>query len=219
MKNYKLLSIIITVILSMNLFSQVTVPTNIRPGAGPFLGWNTTGPAGPLDIRNDFNQPIFFATNTFTRMIINNGGGGLAGGRVALGNNLIGFVPQDRLHLHHVGFNNLNTYIRFTNSLTGAGPNNGFAIGNTSSGAGNGVANMFQFQQEPIIMLAANAHSLTTVPREWFRLQNGQNFPLPIPGRSTDGFIGLNQPNPRAHIDMVTPAVNGGEEFIMAKCA
>jgi len=57
------------------------------------------------------------------------------------------------------------------------------------------------------------------VPREWFRLQNGQNFPLPIPGRSTDGFIGLNQPNPRAHIDMVTPAVNGGEEFIMAKCA
>ncbi len=203
------------------LESQVSIPTNVNIGNSPawYVGWNPLVTV-PLRIEHQGNQQITFSTNGFNRMFLDNGGAGQAGGRLALGNNLpAGFAPQSRLHIHQTGVANNNTYIRFTNSLTGPGPTNGFAIGNTSnlSGPANGDVNLLQYQPAPLIMLAPNAHSAQTLPYEWFRLQNGTITPLPTPGRSNDGYIGLNKPNPRSHIEMVTPAFNGGEEFFMAK--
>lgn len=193
--------------LNLQFKAQSTSANNIGL-AGKFLGYS-----------NNFVLP--FQTNGFTRMILDNGGAGQAFGRLSLGNSLpTGFVPQDRLHLHQIGLFAINNYIRFTNNFTTAGPNDGFAVGNTSSiGGPFGEARLDQYETAPILMRAPNAHSAQTLPYEWFRLQNGQLFqPAPaILPRSTDGYIGLNKNNPRAHIEMVTPAFGGGEEFFMAK--
>ena len=111
------------------------------------LGGNTDfGPppaSGLVSNSNYFgslqNTPIRIGTNSFNRMIIDNGPGignaGLTGGRITIGNNLPNnFAPQSRLHIHQTGGAGINsTYIRFTNNFTGSGPNNGFAIGNTNS--------------------------------------------------------------------------------------
>jgi hypothetical protein len=186
-----------------------------------YLGWNAGNPF-PARIEHRGNQPINFATNTFTRMILNNGPGNQTGGRLALGNNLpFGFAPVDRLHLHHVGFNNLNTYMRFTNSITGPTGSDGFAVGNSSfNGITDGVARLIQYETAPIVMYAPNQNTPTALPWEWFRIENDTTFqaaPLPAPTRITDGYIGLNKHNPRSHIEMITPAFQGGEEFFMAK--
>jgi len=63
------------------------------------------------------NNPLMFTTNGIERMLINNGGIGVADGRVALGNNLpFGFIPANRLHLHQDSGTN---GIQFTNNFTG----------------------------------------------------------------------------------------------------
>lgn len=66
---------------------------------------------------------------------------------------------------------------------------------------------------QPIIMRSPNGANPT---HDWFHLQNGATFNLPGP-HPTNGYIGLNQPSPRSHIDMITPAFAGGEEFFMAR--
>lgn len=208
MKNLKISLVILSMVtLSVEFQAQSTSANNIGL-AGKFIGYS-----------NNFVLP--FQTNGFNRMLIDNGPGGINAGRISIGNNLpIGFAPQSRIHIHQTGGIGLNnTYIRFTNNLTGAGPTNGFAIGNSSSIFNFGDVNLLQYQPAPIMMLAPNAHSLQTLPYEWFRLQNGAVFTptASVPVRSTDGFIGLNKANPRAHIEMITPAFNGGEEFLMAK--
>ncbi len=66
MKNkYKLLLVIIIMIFSANfnnLFGQATHVNNIRAGTGDFLGWDTQGTPGSLEIRNDFTNNINFFT-------------------------------------------------------------------------------------------------------------------------------------------------------------
>ncbi|HWY12715.1 MAG TPA: hypothetical protein VN026_15385 [Bacteroidia bacterium] len=174
-----------------------------------------------------FNIPINFETNGFNRMIINNGGNGINDGRIAMGENLpTGFVPQARLHLHQ-GFNlGLNDpHIRFTNVGTGASNTDGFTIGNSTQIfpiTNNGDVQMIQYETAPIIMFAPNTSTTGysgPQPAEMFRIQNGQTFlaAATAPIRITDGYVGLNQPAPRAHIEMITPAFPGGEEFFMAK--
>ncbi|MDZ4663797.1 MAG: hypothetical protein SGJ15_02870 [Bacteroidota bacterium] len=98
--------------------------------ANDWCDWNAASPI-PFSLEHIGNQRMQFSTNGFMRMLLDNGNGAQAGGRVALGNNLIRFVPQDRLHLHHVTLNNINTYLRFTNSITGPTNLEGFAIGNS----------------------------------------------------------------------------------------
>jgi hypothetical protein len=231
MKKLWLLIVGVAGLISPTLVSgQATQANNVRTPAA-FVGWNGLGPnAGPLEIRNDFNQPILFATNNFNRMIIDNGAGvgnaGLNGGRISIGNNLPNnFVPQSRVHIHQTGGGPLstnNTYVRFTNGLTGATATDGFAIGNSSGlFTPQGDVQLQQFEQAPIILQApnSNTNSPNLLPYEWFRLQNNviyQPNPLMWP-RRTDGYIGLNQPAPRSHIEMITPAFPGGEEFFMAK--
>ena len=61
---------------------------------GYYVGWDNTGAIGPLNIRNDFNQPIDFSTNTFQRMYI--AGGGANFGFVGIGSN----VPTSKLHIN-----------------------------------------------------------------------------------------------------------------------
>jgi len=210
MKKLKITLVILSLVtLNAKFHAQSTSANNIGL-AGKFLGYS-----------NNFVLP--FQTNGFNRMLIDNGAGGQGAGRVALGNNLTGFTPVDRLHLHQVQTNlqNINTFMRFTNTFTGPTNTDGFTIGNNGGPIGPNVGTVFmqQFEQNPVIIRAPNAHSFVTLPYEWFRLQNGQAFqagPLSIP-HSTDGYIGLNKPNPRSHIEMVTPAINGGEEFFLAK--
>lgn len=211
------------IVLSMNAQSQA----NWKLGGNPNFGID-----GLVSVSNVFgstqNTSLLFQTNSFTRFMIANGPGtgnaGMNGGRIGIGNNLpANFIPQSRIHIHQIGLNTPvanNTYIRFTNSFTGAGANSGFAIGNSNGAFGPlGDVQMLQYQSAPILMLAPNGHSAQVLPYEWFRLQNGQTFQPAANAviRSTDGFIGLNKINPRSHIEMVTPALNGGEEFIMAK--
>lgn len=95
------------------LYGQVTIPTNLRPGPVPFVGWNNGGVSGPLNIRNDFNDNInfFTATPSFQRMIIR-GQAGFNQGFVGIGN---GFVnPQSLLHIHDGGL----SYLQVTNIAT-----------------------------------------------------------------------------------------------------
>ncbi len=72
-------------------YGQTTQATNNRDQTSWFLGWNTSGQAGagPLNIKNDFNRPIKFFTNTSQRAVFD-----------SLGNFGIGTVaPLSRLHV------------------------------------------------------------------------------------------------------------------------
>ncbi|MBK7312249.1 MAG: tail fiber domain-containing protein [Sphingobacteriaceae bacterium] len=217
----KLLLLMLLCLLQYN--AQVTTPFNVGIPTD-YVGWSAVNPF-PVRIQHQGNQPILFATTNFTRMIINNGPGNQNSGRIGMGNDLTGFVPIDRLHLHQIDPNNINNYLRFTNPFTGPSNTDGFRIGNSSVNNPNGPqgdARLEQFETAPILMLApnSNTNSPNLLPYEWFRLQNGQTFqaaPLPAPTRITDGYIGLNKSNPRSHIEMLTPAFQGGEEFFMAK--
>lgn len=188
------------------------------------INGNTTTPGNFHGTVN--NQPLNFRTNNIQRMIINNGGNGVGDGQIAIGNNLApGFIPQSRLHIHQDNTNPFagnNTYIRFTNNVTGSGPNSGFAIGNSNGFGGPfGDVQLLQYESAPIITKLPNGIPGYTGPQpyEWFRIENGKTFSVtPLsPPRYTDGYVGLNNSNPRAHIDMVTPAYQGGEEFFFAK--
>lgn len=198
--NNRLTFLAFSIIFSNILLGQGGIPGNNRTGLpGQFLGYNT-GTSGPLDIRNDFNDRINFFTNTQTRMFID-GGSGINGGRIAIGNNLpVGFVPQSRIHIHQVG-NPIplnSTYVRFTNGLTGLTATDGFAIGNSSSAFGpQGDVQLQQYEQAPLSIFLPNAANALT---NYFHIQN------------TTGFTGinLNTPNDRldvnaGNIDVVTP--------------
>ncbi len=80
-------------------------------------------------------------------MIIDNGGFGNAGGRIAMGNDLPhNFAPQSRLHLHQTTG---NVFLRFTNNLTGAGALDGFVVG-ALNGTVNGDAALIQYEPNPV---------------------------------------------------------------------
>ncbi len=110
-KQIKFLVLIVSVCVTEISFSQVTKLDNQRPASGtpfPFLGWdNITGTAGSLEIRNNFNRPIKFFTNTSQRAIVD-----------SLGNFGIGItIPTTRLHV----FDNTSLGSYFNPSTTVVG--------------------------------------------------------------------------------------------------
>ncbi|MCB9360670.1 MAG: tail fiber domain-containing protein [Flavobacteriales bacterium] len=157
--------------------------TNIR-----YLGW-TPGPGsvpGPLDIRNDFNEPINISTNGIQRVLVDNGAGGFAAGRVAMGNNLPNnFAAQDRLHLHQ---NVRGPLIRFTNNATGSTNTDGFRVGIRGVGVNSGIATLQNFENTPMEFYNNN------IQRMHINADNG----------TTDGFVGIgnnfNNPQSQLHI-------------------
>ena len=101
MKKSLLLGAVASLFLGTAINAQVTSPTNVSTPPPQFVGFNGVGVPEELQIRNDFNLPISFHTNGIQRILVDNGGGGFAAGRVAMGNNLPNnFAARDRLHLH-----------------------------------------------------------------------------------------------------------------------
>jgi hypothetical protein len=91
------LTILTTASISKAQSTKGNTPfANRRQNNTDFLGWdNTSTLPGPLQIRNDLNQPITFHTNGFQRMILANGGIANNAGQLAIGNNLPStFTPQ-----------------------------------------------------------------------------------------------------------------------------
>ncbi len=124
--------ILSAVAFSLVLFANNTNAQSTISGTGPaghlafigqqpthYLGWQNN--AIPLYFRTGFHG------GTRNRMLIRQGGFGVAGGRVAMGNNLPNnFIPRSRLHLHQTAG---VTDIRFSNNVTGSFTNDGLQIG------------------------------------------------------------------------------------------
>lgn len=215
-----------------NVIVALMFMTSLIFGQGPqpwFTSGNNVSIGDFLGATN--NAALIFRTTNSPRMMID--GGAAAGlssqsaGQVAISNNLSGgFTPQARLHIHHNLFSLNSTiapFIRFTTSSTGAGNTDGFTIGNSTNFIGNnlGRVDLEQFETAPIVFSLpnSNATSPNLLPYEWLRIQNNATWQAnpAAPIRRTDGFIGLNNDEPRAHIDMITPRFSGGEEFFFAR--
>lgn len=121
----------ITLLFVCFFSATVTAQTNWQKG-----GNNNAPFASPASIGTDatWNSPLTFLTNGNSRMLIANGGLAATDGRIAMFNILpIGFVPQDRLHLHQTtGL----TAMRFTNGVTGFTATDGFQVGIAELGGG-----------------------------------------------------------------------------------
>ncbi|TNE53292.1 MAG: tail fiber domain-containing protein [Bacteroidetes bacterium] len=92
---------IVSIVLGTIANAQVTTPTNLSPAGGtPFLGWSGAGPGGArnLDIRNNYNLPINFFTNSLQRISLTNTGS------FALGLNFNN--PLSLMHIDGNGYNN-----------------------------------------------------------------------------------------------------------------
>ena len=91
--NLKLAGVFAFSLLSFSTFAQ-----NWR------VGGNTNAQLGGMlqpTLGTNQNRPLLFETNGIGRVLVDNGAGGFAAGRVAMGNNLPNnFAAQDRLHLH-----------------------------------------------------------------------------------------------------------------------
>src|ERR1700741_5379242 len=120
------LSIVVSLILRTTSFAQVTVPTNISPFGTPFVGWNGLGVSRPLQIRNDFNEPITMSTTGTQHLYIANGSNA---GRIGIGPSFS--APQSLLHLNTAR----DCFAQFTNGTTGAALANGFLVGVADGGA------------------------------------------------------------------------------------
>ncbi|MCB9188854.1 MAG: tail fiber domain-containing protein [Flavobacteriales bacterium] len=148
------------------------------------------------------------------RMRLFDGGVGQNTGRLGLGNDLpLNFVAEDRLTLFEQTTDSINA-IRFQNTNTGVTGVDGFQIG-----VNNSSMNVYQRQYEerpviweqPVDRYGGNMH-------EVMRLQNNQaGF---MSSSSTDGYLGLNEPNPMFHIDVKTRGLlQEGEMFISCRPA
>lgn len=134
-----------------------------------------------------------------TRMTITDG---LLNGFVGIGENFV--TPQSRVHQHELV--PVDNFHQFTNSGTGNTATDGLKIG--IDAAGNATYN--QFENLPHIWKIGNP------PAEWMRIQHGNvfnNFAATV----TNGYVGLNQPNPFFHLMITTPAVGGGELMLGAQ--
>ena len=115
MKKITIKTIAVCFLLSSATYAQVTTPANVANPPPEFLGWDNTGFAKHLDIKNQFGTA--FNINFFT-----NGAPGIqrmtilgSNGNVGIGT---GFTaPASMLHLHNGIF---GTFAQFTNVGTGA---------------------------------------------------------------------------------------------------
>jgi hypothetical protein len=169
-------------------------PTIPAPAALSYLGWQND--AIPLYFRTNFAAaPI---ANQANRMIVMNGAFGQTDGRIAMGNSLPNtFSPLSRLHLHESASTGTNG-LRFTSNSTGITPTDGYQIEINNL---NRVVNHIQYEDRPIRYFIRSPFGSID---EWFRIQyNTPNFYNPA--YFTNGYIGLNNPNPDFHLDAVTP--------------
>ncbi len=148
MKKLLVMLVFISAFTSL-LFSQGGNPGHLRV-LGQFLGWDGTGPAGTLQVRNDFaSQPITFftggSTPLFQRMIIN-GSTGPTAGFVGIGPNFT--TPNYPLHLHTPGLG-VNTFSQWTNGVSGNTAMDGLVIGIVDN-AGFPDAQIHHFEDRPI---------------------------------------------------------------------
>lgn len=86
---------------------------NAQSGSAWYRGGNTlTGIAATNNIFGFVggqNSQIWYQTNGFNRMMMNNGGNAYTNGRIGMGNNLPNnFIPQARLHLLQFGTGTVN---------------------------------------------------------------------------------------------------------------
>lgn len=223
MRRISLLIFTITIGCISQSFAQSSrsgVGGNMRAATPDYLGWDNTGIAGSLQIRNDFNQPIQFHTNGVQRMHINEN----LTGYTYLGNNIPvnGYIG--------IGVNPTQIVSRFT--ITG-GNNSGFggagirpwmqtgvfSIENsdglyvgmkdeTPNGAGNnrsdaviawsddptangGVDNLrFLFTSNPVVLNAANPRS--TASTDGYEYMRMCPFPNQLNSiGSPVGYIGI----------------------------
>lgn len=203
-------------ILAVSASAQVSTPNNNGISAN-YVGWDNTN-AFPLQIRHNANQEIHTYTNNLLRMKIANGGGfSNVGGNVAFGNNLAtGFTPVDRLHLYNSGsLSALFTGVRLNNSNIGAAVTDGSQLGVDF----DGVFFHRQYETQPIIFELPDSRS-AGVMTNWLHISNGLTG---YAGDITDGFIGLNEPEAKFHLDIKTPFINfgggtyGGELFLSCR--
>ena len=198
-------------------YAQWTVTATGNATANDGLRIGLTG-AGTAEIRQQENLQLHVFTTDIRRMLINNGGTGSNDGRIGFGNNLAAnFIPQDRLHSHQETnlFDPDFNGIRLTNSLTNATATDGSQFGISN----NGTYFHRQFERAPIIFELRDSRNMNTMTN-WLHIANGQTG---IGFVTTDGFVGLNNPAPLFHLDLMTPFINsggsnfGGELFISAR--
>ncbi|CAG0986479.1 hypothetical protein FLAV_02066 [Flavobacteriales bacterium] len=96
------------------------VPTTLPTQAANawYRGGNNTAltPFNVFGFQTGSNSQIWYQTNGFNRMMMNNGGNAYTDGRIGMGNNLPGtFVPQARLHLLQFGTGPANADMFRTN--------------------------------------------------------------------------------------------------------
>jgi len=198
----KLLFLNALLLISIISFSQTSVPSNVRTSPIQFLGWNA-GIPGPLNIRNDFNQPIWFGTNNFRRMVIDNGNLGPAGGQIAMGNNLPGgFAPSARLHLHQT-FNS-RVVTKFTNATTGNLATDGFDVGYRT----NLFAEINNWENTSMRLFTNNSLRMLINPDQ----TNLIGFtPYTVP---SDGFVAIGgQLQPFSMLHLNKPVAGGIDDF------
>lgn len=167
---------------------------------------NVIGPTWP--ITSVARPQMWFTTGATTtgiyRMMINDGATAVTDGYIAMGNDLPAtFVPQARLHLHQSsGVVNQ----KFSTPTTGFGANSGFDIGITNGGLA------FFRNWTPSQPIQFANHDVGTSVSEKMRIISNL-------APNQNGYMGLNQPNPFAHIELSTPAFAGNECFFAGKAS
>ena len=123
----KLLVIILINILYSKIFSQADQSCpfgHYRTSSSYYVGWDgINGSSGTLDIRNDWNQPIDFYTNTTIKMQLT------ANGNLDITNALNGFWINGNPVLWHNG--------DATSILVGVGAGHSTITGDTNTLVGN----------------------------------------------------------------------------------
>ena len=127
MKKHLLIIFILICITEISV-AQTTTTSTFRPATPAFSGWDGTGPnAGTYDVKNNFNYPINFWTNTNWHATLDVNGNFSIGQTNA--NNYFG-IGADKILWH-----NGNTQDIFV----GVGAGNNFMTGHYNSYFGNGA--------------------------------------------------------------------------------
>jgi hypothetical protein len=199
----KLTSIAFLILTYSSLISQpvlnpvpATVPT--QAAGAWYRGGNNlfTGNGNVLGFQTGANSQVWFATNGFYRMMMDDGSNAILDGRISMGNNLPGtFQPVDRLHLHQTGG---TTAMRYSTNATGSTVVDGLQVGIL----GNGAAFMRNFEPSQPVLIGTHNGVTSTVDR------------IKVSPYSDNGFISMGTvnvfPAPLAllHLSLLGPNIN-----------
>ncbi len=123
MKKIKLIFVGI-ILTNMSVMAQpVTTPVPTTVPTQAANAWYRGGNNTVLTSFNVFgfqtgsNSQIWYQTNGFNRMMMNNGTGLATDGKISIGNNIpSNFIPQERAYIHHTTGSRF--FIIYTNSTT-----------------------------------------------------------------------------------------------------